>query len=117
MPVLDAFDTAEHFYGTLAHEHVHWTGAKSRKARDLSGRFGSNAYAVEELIAELGAAFVGAQLGIGTVTRDDHARYLNNWISVLRESPRALVTVASQAQQAVDLLNELAGAVSQGVAA
>ena len=109
IPALAQFDTAAHYYATRAHETTHWTGHPTRLNRDLSGRFGDDAYAVEELIAELGAAFWCAQAGISAVTRPDHAAYLGSWLRVLRTDARALVTVASKAQAAVDHLNTLAG--------
>ena len=68
------FSTAEGYYGTLAHEATHWTGYPSRLTRDLTGRFGSAAYAAEELVAELGAAFALAALGLVTEPRPDHSR-------------------------------------------
>lgn len=105
MPTIDQFDDAEKFYATLAHEHTHWTGHPDRLDRDLSGRFGSDAYAVEELIAEMGAAFWCAQAGIGSADRSDHAAYLASWVRVLREQPKVLVTVCSKAQAALDHLN------------
>ena len=109
LPDLAQFDQAAHFYATSAHEHVHWTGHPDRLARDLTGRFGSDAYAAEELVAELGAAMWCAQAGISATTRPDHAAYLAHWLRVLRSVPRALVTVAARAQAAVDHLNTLAG--------
>ncbi len=109
VPNLDRFDQAAHYYSTLAHEHVHWTGHPSRLDRDLSGRFGSDAYAAEELVAELGAAMWSAQAGLSAATRQDHAAYLAHWLNILRADPRALVTVASRAQAAVDDLNQRAG--------
>jgi len=109
LPEVAQFDNAAHFYGTSAHEHVHWTGHADRLNRDLSGRFGSDAYAAEELVAELGAAMWCAQAGLSAVTRADHASYLAGWLRVLRSDARALVTVASRAQIAVDHLNTLAG--------
>jgi antirestriction protein ArdC len=109
LPPLAAFATAEHFYSTSAHEHTHWTGDTTRLARDFSGRFGSEAYAFEELVAELGAAFIGAHLGIGSVTREDHASYLKSWLKVLRNDKKAIFTAASKAQQAADYLIAAAG--------
>lgn len=109
LPPLAQFDHAAHFYGTAAHEHVHWTGHRDRLARDLSGRFGSDSYAAEELVAELGAAMWCAQTGLSAVTRADHASYLAGWLRVLRTDAKALITVASRAQTAVDHLNQLAG--------
>jgi antirestriction protein ArdC len=74
--------------------------------RDLSGRFGTNAYAAEELVAELSAAFTCARLGISTVPRPDHAAYLASWLQVLRADTSALFHAASKAQAASDYLAE-----------
>jgi antirestriction protein ArdC len=90
-----------HNYSTLAHEHTHWTAKSERCDRQLGKRFGDNAYAAEELIAELGAAFVCAHLGFSTETREDHAQYINSW---LKADKRAIFTAASKAQQAADYL-------------
>ena len=109
LPNLDQFDQAPQFYSTQAHEHVHWTGHPDRLARDLSGRFGSDAYAAEELVAELGAAMWSAGAGLSAATRHDHAAYLSHWLRILRADARALVTVASRAQAALDHLEQQAG--------
>lgn len=111
MPDFGAFKRPEGFYSTLAHELVHWSGANHRLGRDLKNRFGTEAYAMEELIAELGAAFLGAQLGLAIEPRRDHAPYIGSWLKVLRGDPRAIVTAASKAQIAVNYILELAGAV------
>jgi antirestriction protein ArdC len=103
-PEIGQFADADHFYATLAHEHGHWTGAKSRLDRDLTGRFGTESYAAEELVAELTAAFVGAHLGFAPSIRDDHARYIKSWISLLKADDRAIFTASSKAQQATDYL-------------
>jgi antirestriction protein ArdC len=105
---MNQFAEPEGYYATLAHEHVHWTGHKDRLARDLHNRFGSEAYAMEELVAELGAAFIGAQLQIEPAIRTDHIQYLKHWIGVLKTDPKAIVSVASKAQAAVDFLNTAA---------
>lgn len=97
----------ESFYAVLLHEHVHWTGHPSRLDRDLSGRFGTQAYAMEELVAELGAAFLCAELGISNEPRRDHAVYVRSWLSVLRETHSAIVTAASVATKACGYLQEL----------
>lgn len=109
MPSFHAFRSAEAYYSVLAHELTHWTGVKSRLARDLSGRFGSEAYAFEELVAELGAAFVSAQLGLSNEPRRDHAAYIGSWLRVLKGDPRAILTAASHAQAASDYLQAAAG--------
>jgi antirestriction protein ArdC len=116
LPDLAQFDRAGDYYATSAHEHSHWSGNASRLRRDLSGRFGSDAYAAEELIAELSAAFTCAHLGISTVPRPDHAAYLSSWLRVLRADTSALFVAASKAQQASDYLAELAnvGETAQG---
>ncbi|MBP0495817.1 DUF1738 domain-containing protein [Roseomonas sp. SG15] len=102
LPAFADFRSAEGYYATLAHEVTHWTGHPSRLARDLSGRFGSAAYAAEELVAELWAAFVGATLGLATEPRPDHARYVAHWLDLLRADRRAVFTAAGKAQSASD---------------
>lgn len=93
------FATAGDYYATLTHELTHWTAHESRLARDLSGRFGDASYAAEELIAELGSAFVCADLGIeGTL--QEHASYLDHWIDILNADKRAIVKAASLASAA-----------------
>ena len=96
MPSFEAFEDAGAYYATLAHEATHMTGHASRLDRDLSGRFGSAAYAAEELVADLGAAFVCARLGLSHEPRPDHAAYLQSWLKVLKEDSRAIFTAASR---------------------
>jgi antirestriction protein ArdC len=79
---------------------VHWTAPAHRCNRDLSGRFGSEAYAMEELVAELGAAFLYAELGITVEPRPDHAQYLAHWLNVLKVDKRSIFTAASKASEA-----------------
>ena len=110
MPPFEAFRDAESYYATLLHELTHWTAHGSRLARELSKRFGDAAYAAEELIAELGAAFLCADLGVTLEPRDDHASYVAVWLKVLRNDQRAIFTAASQAQRAVQFLHEFASA-------
>ncbi len=99
----------ECYYSTALHELTHWTGAKSRLDRDGGKRFGDEAYAFEELVAEIGAAFLCARLGVTVDPRADHAAYVASWIKVLKNDNRAIFTAASQAQKACDfLLNRLA---------
>jgi antirestriction protein ArdC len=83
---------------------VHWSGAKQRLDRDLSARFGSESYAIEELIAELGAAFLCGDLGINPEPRADHAQYISNWLKVLKDDKRAVFTAASKASEAANWL-------------
>lgn len=94
----------ECYYSTIAHELVHWTGHKSRLDRDLQNGFGSEGYAREELVAELGAAFACATLGISAEPRADHAHYLNGWIKKLADHKREFVSAVSSATKAVDYL-------------
>lgn len=100
----DTTTPAEGFYSTLLHELTHWTGVKTRLDRDMSGRFGSQAYAVEELVAELGAAFLCADLGITPEPRADHASYIKSWLEVLKSDKKAVFTAASWASQAANWL-------------
>jgi antirestriction protein ArdC len=106
LPAFNAFRAADHFYNTAFHELTHWTGHKSRLDRDLRNRFGSNNYAAEELIAELGAAFLCAEFGFDGDLR--HAGYIANWIALLKADKRAFFTAASRASKAADYLRELA---------
>jgi antirestriction protein ArdC len=120
MPPFAAFIENVSYYSTLAHEHTHWTAKPERCDRQLGKRFGDNAYAAEELIAELGAAFVCAQLGLSTEPREDHAQYIQSWLRVLKADKRAIFTAASKAQQACDwLMNraECKTVAEKGVAA
>jgi len=105
MPRLAAFPDAEAYYATLSHEGVHWTGHPTRLNRSFgSQRWGDDGYAVEELVAELGAAFLCAALGLSLTPRTEHADYLGHWLKVLRADSRALITAAAHAQRAVDYL-------------
>lgn len=88
----------------LAHECVHWSGAKHRLNRDLSGRFGTDSYAMEELVAELGSAFIASHIGLTIEPRPDHARYISSWLRVLSGDARAILTAAAKAQEAADYL-------------
>jgi len=99
------FHSQPEFYGTVFHELVHWTGHKSRLNRDLSGRFGEQQYAAEELIAELGAAFLCAEFGFdNSASTENHAAYLASWLKLLKHDPRAIFTAANRAQTAADYL-------------
>jgi antirestriction protein ArdC len=118
MPPFAAFVENVAYYSTLAHEHTHWTAQASRCDRQLGKRFGDNAYAAEELIAELGAAFTCAHLGLSTELREDHAQYIKCWLNVLKADSRAIFTAASKAQRATDWMIQRAGeSVRTGVAA
>jgi antirestriction protein ArdC len=106
MPPIEAFRDAESYYATLAHEMTHWTRHPSRLDRDFGRkRFGDEGYAMEELVAELGSAFLSADLELTPEVRDDHAAYIASWIKVLKDDKRAIFTAASHAQRAADFLN------------
>jgi antirestriction protein ArdC len=108
MPELPTFRDGESYYATLAHEITHWTRHESRLNRDFGQkRFGNSAYAVEELVAEIGAAFLCADLEITPETRDDHAAYIQSWLTVLKDDKRAIFTAASHSQKAADYLHSL----------
>jgi antirestriction protein ArdC len=98
------FTSAEAYYGVVFHELTHWTGHADRCARDLTGRFGSYAYAMEELIAELGAAFMAGEIGISQEPRIDHAQYIGSWLDVLQNDARAIFTAAFKAGDACRFL-------------
>lgn len=106
LPAFAAFKSADHFYCVAFHELAHWTGAKVRLDRDLSKRFGTCAYAAEELVAELCAAFLCAEFSIDGDVR--HAGYIATWAKLLRNDPRAFLTACSKAQAAADYLRGLA---------
>lgn len=103
MPRRDAFPTLDAYHAVLLHEATHWTGHKSRLNRDFSGRFGDAAYATEELVAEMGAAFLSARFGVELQTLQ-HAGYLQHWIQVLKADKRAIFTAASAATKAANFL-------------
>lgn len=109
LPPANLFQDFDHYYATRAHELAHWTGHRSRLARDLAGRFGSRAYAAEELVAELASAIVGAELGLPVAHLDSHASYIADWIDLLRHDERALLTAAARAEEAAKLILELGG--------
>jgi antirestriction protein ArdC len=104
----EAFRDAESYYATLAHECTHWTRHPSRLDRDFGRkRFGDEGYAMEELVAELGSAFLCADLSLTPEVREDHAAYIAGWLKVLKDDKRAIFTAASHAQRAVNYLNGL----------
>jgi len=116
MPPFESFQDADSYYATLAHECTHWTGSKARLDRDFGGhRFGSEGYAVEELVAELGAAFLCADLELALEPREDHASYIATWLKVLAADNRAVFSAAAHAQRAADFINSRATAAAAQV--
>jgi antirestriction protein ArdC len=108
MPPFETFIDPESYYGTLAHETTHWTRHPSRLDRDFGRqRWGDEGYAREELVAELGAAFLCADLGLELQPREDHAAYIASWLDVLKQDKRFVFSAAAHAQRATDFLHGL----------
>lgn len=113
MPLTDSFiDTetctaTEAYYSTLLHELTHWSGNPQRLDRTKGKKFGDQNYATEELVAELGAAFLSAELEITASPKQDHAAYIANWLEVLKNNKQCIFTAASEASKAVDFMQSL----------
>ncbi|HEY9745016.1 MAG TPA: zincin-like metallopeptidase domain-containing protein [Oculatellaceae cyanobacterium] len=116
MPKPERFKSSGDYYCTLFHEITHWTGHHSRLNRDFKGRFGDEHYAFEELIAEMGSAFLFADLGLdGNVQHDS---YIASWLRVLRNDKKAIFKAATEASKAHQfILNASAQAEQQEEAA
>jgi antirestriction protein ArdC len=108
MPPFERFEEAESYYATLLHELTHWTRPQNRLNRDFGQqKRGDISYATEELVAEICAAFLCAELGITPEIREDHAAYIGHWLSILKEDNRAIFRAAAHAQRAADYLKGL----------
>jgi antirestriction protein ArdC len=108
LPPLEAFRDAESYYATILHELGHWTRHPSRLNRDFGRkRWGDAGYAMEELVAEIGSAFLCADLGLSLEPREDHAAYAASWLKVLKSDKRAIFTASAAAQKAVAYLHSL----------
>lgn len=108
IPPIEAFRDSESFYATLGHECIHWTKHPSRLDREFGRkRFGDEGYATEELVAELGSAFLCADLELTPEIREDHAAYIANWLQALKNDKRLIVQAASHAQRATEFLHAL----------
>lgn len=114
MPNRDTFNDDSSYYATILHELTHWSGAKSRLDRDMAGKFGSSKYAFEELVAELGAAFLCQDYQIQGELR--HAGYIQNWLTCLKENNQAIFKAAALAQKAADYINSLDAITGQQAA-
>lgn len=117
MPPQPKFTSTIGYYATMFHELVHWTGHDSRLEREIMNQFGSEKYAEEELVAEMGAAFICGALGMPYET--NHAAYVKSWLKVLKDDKRAIFTAAGKAQKAMDLIlktevNMIEGTVVKG---
>lgn len=105
VPIGGRFDDNEEYYSTLFHEIIHSTGHEKRLGRLKKALFGSKTYAKEELVAEMGSAMILNQLGIDTEsTLTNSTAYIQNWMSVISEDPKLVVTAASKAEKAVDFV-------------
>lgn len=102
VPDAEHFVSHERYWSTLLHETVHWSGHPSRLKRDFGERFGDQAYAFEELIAEIGSAYLSADLGLSPELH--HAEYVGRWITLLRDHRRAIFTAAAKASAAAEYL-------------
>ena len=113
MPYISMFQSSEtmsathHYYATLLHELTHWTGHPCRLNRERHKKFGDKVYANEELIAELGSAFLCSEFGISTRHFEDQTSYISHWLGVLKENKQCLVKAASEASKAVNYLHGL----------
>lgn len=103
-------DMLAEYIPTACHETVHWSGHKSRLNRDLTGRFGSESYAFEELVADIGAGFISKEFGREYMFSQNNIKYLESWIKILQDKPKTIITACSMAQKAADYLLKLASA-------
>lgn len=109
MPPVSLFTTRARWAATLAHEGAHWTGHPDRLDREFGKKFGDQAYACEEVVAEMAASLVGADLGLPTFHLDDHAAYIGSWLHVLKRDSRAIMTFAAKAEAAAGYLMRASG--------
>ena len=109
MPNFGDFKTVEGYYSTLFHELIHWTKTEDRCDRNFEGskRFGGKGYATEELVAEIGACFITAKLGIENSVRSDHASYIQSWLKALKNDKKWIFTASAKASQAVRYIETL----------
>lgn len=104
MPPKEKFFNEQGYVAVKAHETIHATGHKNRLNRDLTGRFGSEAYAMEELIADIGAGFVASYLGYSYHLSKNNLAYLKSWLQILHDEKTAIISACSHAQKAFDYL-------------
>jgi antirestriction protein ArdC len=104
LPNRERFTSSENYYATALHELTHWTGNESRLNRTFGKRFGDDAYAFEELVAELGAAFTVGHLGMIDGTIEAHADYVQSWLRVMKNDKKAVFAAAAQAAKACEFI-------------
>jgi antirestriction protein ArdC len=104
LPPADQFQSYEGYGAVRLHETAHWSGAEKRLNRTFGKRFGDNAYAVEELVADISSAILGAAMGLPEAQLDNHAAYLATWIKVLKADKNAILTAAAKADEAADFI-------------
>jgi len=108
MPPVKSFDTIQDYYGVLAHEVTHWTRHPTRLNRDFGRKvYGDEGYAKEELVAEIGACFLAADLGFEPMPEEKHAAYIQSWLQALQDDKKLIVFAASYAQKATEYLHSL----------
>ena len=108
LPAFEAFTGAEQYYGTAFHDLTHWSGAEHRLNRTFGKRFGDAAYSAEELVVELGSAFLCVEFGFDKATLDNSAAYIDHWSAFLKENDRAFIAAASAASKATEYMRNLA---------
>ena len=108
LPDRERFPRAPDAYAVALHELTHWTGHESRLGRNFNNRFGDDAYAFEELVAELGAAYLVAELGLPGARMENHGTYIASWLKVLRNDKNAIFTASKQANLAYQYIMQLA---------
>jgi antirestriction protein ArdC len=113
MPPYETFEDPESYAATKLHELGHWTGHEKRLARTFGKHFGDKDYSKEELVAELTAAFLCADLNVSGTQRKDHSEYIRYWLDILKEDKRAIFKAASAAQKAADYLHNMQPAIAE----
>lgn len=113
LPSRTAFRSMDHYASTRCHETVHWSGHAARLARTFGKRFGDNAYAFEELVAEIGAGLCCADLQLPNQLHDGHASYVGHWLKILRGDKTAIIHAAAKAEQAFAYLKSFSASSSE----
>ena len=115
MPKIEQFSYVQAYYTTFFHELIHSSGSKKRLDRVMGKSFGDKDYAFEELIAELGSAFICGTIGLESKPREDHAQYLASWLRELKNDNKFIIQAASKAQKAADYALIAAGLMEASV--